>query len=283
MARQVDTLCVEVTARCPLQCVHCSANASPWRHEMLSTSLFQQRMGELPRLKELYLSGGEPFEHSALTQLVSIGSAAANTVVVYTSGVRIGASGIEPIAVADLRSVRDAGVARLDVSVYAPKAESHDWVTQTSGSLECTLETLRRLRAADVPFGIHYVPITDNVDFIGLREWAIEWGATRLHILSLSPQGRGRALQSPNFRRGVLEELRRIYTEKSPIEVVLSSAMRRLLAINTPVSRDALMPAMLDIRGFLYPGEGQRLPVYRSKSSIGSRGIHDLLAELSPT
>jgi hypothetical protein len=32
----IDTVCIEIISRCPLRCVHCSANASPERIERLS-------------------------------------------------------------------------------------------------------------------------------------------------------------------------------------------------------------------------------------------------------
>lgn len=149
---ELHTLCVEVTARCPLRCMHCSANAAPERTEMLDARIFEQRLTELGCLSELYLSGGEPFEHSALEALVRAARTVARTVVVYTSGVRMRPAGNESLPAESLRAVVQAGVSRLDVSLYAARAEDHDAVTQIPGSFDHARETLRLLRVSPFRF-----------------------------------------------------------------------------------------------------------------------------------
>jgi hypothetical protein len=53
---ELDTLCVELTLRCPLRCEHCSANAAPERHEMMDAGLLIDRVRELHGLHAVYLS-----------------------------------------------------------------------------------------------------------------------------------------------------------------------------------------------------------------------------------
>lgn len=247
---------------------------------MLSASLFEQRLRELGSLEEIYLSGGEPFEHPALAQMVRSASAVASSVILYTSGLQIGAAGNEPLPLESLRAVSRAGASRVDVSLYGARAEEHDTVTLTSGSFELTLETLRRLRAERTPFGLHTVLLGPTCDVLPIAELARDLGAARLHVLSLAPQGRGRSLEPVTLSAGTLEGLHRLRREPMGVPLVLSSGVRHALGIFEPTARDRLRAAMLDVHGFLYPGEGRRLPVLRSRSSIADRRLRDLLADM---
>src|SRR6187402_3024941 len=93
----LDTLCVELTLRCPLQCVHCSANAAPERDERIDERLLLARLRELGRIRAVYLSGGEPFEHPGLASLVEAVAELADEVAIYSSGVVLGAAGREAV------------------------------------------------------------------------------------------------------------------------------------------------------------------------------------------
>lgn len=278
---QAHTLCVELTSKCPLRCIHCSASAAPERLEMLGAEMFEQRVLGLDHLEEIYLSGGEPFEHPTLARIVRSARRAAGAVVIYSSGVQIRPDGNEPLALEALRAVTAAGASRLDVSLYAASAEEHDAVTLTPDSFELTLETLRRLAAEGTPFGVHLVLQHSTRDVVRVATIARELGAIRLHVLALAPQGRGRALGPVTLPAGLIEELHHLRLQPNGIEIVLSSGVRRALGLCEPTARDMHRALMLDVNGFLYPGEGRRLPLLRSESSIAVRGLRELVAEMS--
>jgi MoaA/NifB/PqqE/SkfB family radical SAM enzyme len=250
---------------------------------MLDPALFERRLREFDPLEEIYLSGGEPFEHISLDRIIRSARAAARSVVIYSSGVRIGVEGNEPLPSEALRAASRLGVSRIDVSLYAARAEEHDAVTLTPGSFERTLETLQRLRAEGIPFGVHHVPLGSSSHVSSVANLASRLGAVRLHVLSLAPQGRARSLGALAIPAEVLEDVRRLQRESWPFEVIVSSALRRALGITEPTPRDALRSTMLDVRGFLYPSEGRRLPTLRSRSSFGERPIRELLDELRPS
>jgi MoaA/NifB/PqqE/SkfB family radical SAM enzyme len=251
--------------------------------DMLEPSLFEKLLRDLAPLDEIYLSGGEPFEHASLATMTRASRQVAQSVVIYSSGVRMGARGNEPLPIDALREVRRAGVSRIDVSLYATRAHEHDAITRTEGSFTLTLETMRRLRAEGIPFGVHHVLLTSHSDVLPLARLAQDLGAIRLHVLSLAPQGRGISLGEVHLSEATRVELRRLLEEPSTLEIVLSSALRRSLGFTKPTARDALKPAMMDVRGFLYPSEGQRLPMLRSRSSLSERAFGDLVADLHTT
>ena len=64
MKRFHQALGVNITMKCPLECAHCGQESGPRRTETLNEGLFISRlreMGEAGQIKQLVISGGEPF------------------------------------------------------------------------------------------------------------------------------------------------------------------------------------------------------------------------------
>jgi MoaA/NifB/PqqE/SkfB family radical SAM enzyme len=280
----IDTLCIELTARCPLRCVHCSANAAPGRFESLPARLLVEQLGLLGGLREIYLSGGEPFEHPELEQVVQAAARVAPVVVAYTSGTAWREGGIEPLSEQSLRAAREAGLTRADFSVYAAESGAHDAVTLSPGSFEATRESLRRARAVGLGVGVHFVSMRGNAhELERVAQLAREEGAERLHVLGLRAQGRasqraGELEPSPDFLPLLAGVAAR---EAARMPVVISRSLRHALGQLQPTERDAHRTAFIDVEGFVYPGEGCRTPAYRTAGSLlrGQR-LDELLAQV---
>lgn len=277
----IHTLCIELTARCALRCTHCSANAAPERNEMLDAQTLVRRLDEVGTLEEVYLSGGEPFEHAELAAIVGASRRVARTVVVYSSGVRMGPHGDEALPPSLIRSVA-AGISRVDLSLYADHADAHDAVTQTPGSFVRTLETARRLGEQGVAFGVHHVPVASTSDVVAVAGLAAELGAVRFHVLAVAAQGRTRRLDLDEPSTKLLHDLRTLQAGSWPFELVVSTGLRRALGQVDPTPRDLLRTAFLDVRGFLHPGEGQRLISLRGRSSLAQRSLGEMYSEIPP-
>lgn len=276
----IHTLCIELTARCALRCIHCSANAAPERNEMLDARTLVQRLGEVGTLEEIYLSGGEPFEHAEIAAIVEASRRTARTVVAYSSGVWMGPHGDEALPRAVIRSTA-AGVSRVDLSLYAADPDTHDAVTQTPGSFERTLETARRFGEEGIAFGVHHVPVASSGDVVDVAGLATDLGAVRFHVLAVAAQGRARRVAVAEPSAKLLNDLRRLQSRSWPFELVMSAGLRRALGQVEPTPRDMLRTAFLDVRGFLYPGEGERLVSLRGRSSLAQRSLGEMYAEIA--
>jgi hypothetical protein len=222
----------------------------------------------VPSLQEVYLSGGEPFEHLGLEGLAATALAHARQVVIYTSGVTLSASGMEPLDEARLGRLANMGVCRVDISIYSSQRELHDGVTATPGSLQMALESARRVRRAGLGLGVHFVPLGPVAACLPqVAGLALEMMASRLHLLAPTAQGRASALPTIPLNPTFLEEVRRLQHADLPYELVLSSGVRAALGDASSNARDHWRPGFLDVLGFLYPGEGLRLPALRSRAS----------------
>jgi MoaA/NifB/PqqE/SkfB family radical SAM enzyme len=272
----LDTLCVELTLRCPLRCVHCSANATPEHREMLDAGLLISRVREFGRLKALFLSGGEPFEHRGLSDITRSARSFAHEVAIYSSGASIGRGGIEALSERAIQAVA-RNVDRVDVSIYSLSPSDHDAITGVEGSLRASLESIRRLRLLGVPFGIHFVPVRGE-DVLQVAQYAREVGALRFHILAIARQGRATTLRD-SYTSSFLGSLRRLIDSTHGMEILISSHLRRSIGVGA-TERDQLRPAFLDVRGHLYSNEGTRTPDKRSLRTLKDSRVEDLISDM---
>jgi MoaA/NifB/PqqE/SkfB family radical SAM enzyme len=246
---------------------------------MLSLSVYQQLLEKFGTVDEIYLSGGEPFEHPALVAFVESAQHHARRTVLYSSGVRIGNRGIVPLSPRELAVVAMRGLHRVDLSLYSPRADEHDEITRIPGSFSALMQTVRTLRDLGIPFGIHFVPLVAE----GLRVRAVASlargiGAVRFHVLAISPQGRAKSWSADSGARFLAEVdgLR----DGSTFEVLRSSAIRRAVGRGgTP--RDTWNAIFIDVRGDVHRSEGDRskLKIAERPSTLASIAIE--LASLS--
>lgn len=280
----IDTLCIELTVKCPLRCIHCSANAAPERRIFQDVDVLAKCLRELNLLSEIYLSGGEPFEHPDIEQIVEVSARAARLVVAYSSGVLLNDSGIASVSSAKLRRLKAKGLSRVDVSLYAADPDSHDSVTLTNGSFQATLLTAKRIRESGLALGVHFVPIGSTSErVLDVYQLSKTLGAVRFHVLALTGQGRAKQ------RLARLAPTQHFWRLMSTLaddhdggqELLLSSQLRRQIDRPELTRRDSLATGFLDVHGFLYPGEGQQSARLRSSTSIYSGAtLVDLIKEV---
>lgn len=253
----VDTLCLEVTDRCPLLCIHCSADASPGGKAVFPVSVFRDLLADVAVQHEVYLSGGEPFTHPELGEFVSAASKTVRNVVVYTSGVCAHNGLAAAITDERLTAIAMAGVSRLDLSIYDSDPQRHDQVTRVAGSHKALSETVVRLRRLGIPFGFHYVPLVDGGrNLLRVAAFARESGAVRFHVLPLASQGRGAALAVSRIPTPLLTMLS-LMCETPGFRLVVSSEIRRQLNW-PPTQRDSWRSCFIDARGSVSRYEGCR-------------------------
>lgn len=131
----------ETTQACDLVCQHCRACATPRRDPReLTTEEAKALLDAVAAMGTplFVLTGGDPAKRPDLLELVAHGSAAGLTMALTPSGT--------PLMTRQLVSeLKEAGLARLAVSIDGPSAEIHDAFRGVPGSFS---ESLRILRAA---------------------------------------------------------------------------------------------------------------------------------------
>jgi radical SAM protein len=185
----------ETTRACALACVHCRAEAIPHRDTRELTTdeacaLFDavRRFGDPPPL--LVLTGGDPLRRPDLVELV--GEATRRGLTVSLTPSATGAA-----TEARLRALRDAGLARLAVSLDGATPEVHDAFRGVRGSHRHTLRILERARALGIPLQINTTVSRRTVAELPPLVREVErWEVALWALFFLIPVGRAGADQA---------------------------------------------------------------------------------------
>jgi radical SAM protein len=171
----------EVTRACALACVHCRADAIPWRdpRELTTEEGFAlidqvRAFGTRPPL--LVFTGGDPMRRPDLTALIGYASASGLTVALTPSGT----AAATPRRLADLKA---AGLSRIAVSLDAPDAERHDAFRGVRGSYDWTMRIIRTAIDLGLPLQINSTisrmtlpwldEMTERVSQLPVTLWAL--------------------------------------------------------------------------------------------------------------
>ena len=196
-----------LTRRCNLACSHCYISAGSWHGsgaELTTDESFRVLDDVLsvnPSLL-LILSGGEPLVRHDVEAIAERATTAGATVVVGTNGIGLTHDRI--------RSLKDAGVRGVAVSVDSLKPAYHDRFRHGAGALAGTLDAVDRLVEHELDFIVQTSLTRGNRDGISsLAAWAAKKGAVSFNLYFLVPTGRGRGMEglTPAENEEVLSEL----------------------------------------------------------------------------
>ena len=179
----------EVTQACDLACVHCRASAQPDRSPLeLSTEEGKELIDQISALRVpvFVLTGGDPIKRPDLFEL--IGHA-------RQVGVRVSLTpSATPLLTRDIIvRLKEAGLARLAVSMDGARAETHDVFRGMSGSFARTLDAIRWANEVGLPVQINTTFSRRNIaeidEMVALME---SLKITLWSVFFLVPTGRGK-------------------------------------------------------------------------------------------
>jgi len=196
-----------LTKRCNLACDHCYISAGPWQptEGELTLDEIKRITDEILEINPgpmFVLTGGEPLLRTDLEDIADYASSRGATVVVGTNGTGLTYSRI--------RSLKDAGVTGVAVSVDSLHAERHNTFRHGQSALQMTQAAIERLRDARLDFIVQTSVTAQNRDEIAnLVRWSADRGAVSFNLYFLVETGRGKELKelSPEENESILKEL----------------------------------------------------------------------------
>jgi hypothetical protein len=200
---QLEALWLQVTGfLCNLECTHCLVDASPRNHRLgfLGRDAVRGALEEAQTLgvKEVYFTGGEPFLHPEILELLETALAVAPTTVL-TNGTRIGRDTAERLAGIAAGSRYSLEVR---VSLDHPDPVLNDRI-RGRGAHAKALQAVLRLEAAGL------LPIVTATEIFGLQGAGDSDKATYdslLHMLLEAGVARPRLKILPVFHLGKIED-----------------------------------------------------------------------------
>jgi radical SAM protein len=179
----------EVTQACDLACVHCRASAQPNRNPFeLSTDEGKRLIDEVRQMEVpvFVLTGGDPIKRPDLFELVEYATSV---------GVRVSLTpSATPLLTRDIISrLKQAGLARLAVSLDGSHAKVHDAFRGMSGSFDRTMDAIAWANEVGLPVQINTTFSRRNVDDFEEIAALLEQKKIALwSVFFLVPTGRGK-------------------------------------------------------------------------------------------
>jgi radical SAM protein with 4Fe4S-binding SPASM domain len=179
----------ETTRACNLACRHCRAeavpDAAPGQLDAAESSGLLKGLARFNPKPMVILSGGEPLMRPDIMELARFGTSLGLRMLLSTNGTLL----TPKLA----REIKEAGVARLSLSIDAPEAGRHDEFRGLPGSFEATKAAAAMLLEAGLPFQINSTITTDNIkETEAISKLALDMGAAAHHVFLLVPVGRAK-------------------------------------------------------------------------------------------
>ena len=182
---QFRELVLDITNKCPMLCLHCSANSSPALNFFITYEKAAEVISDARGLgaEILSLTGGEPLLHPRLLDIVDYSRRVGFTDIrLFTSG----------LGNSDWRVLKAAGLVKVFFNLQGAKAETHEYISKTPGSFEAVKSQAVEAKKAGLYTGFHFVPMRPNwKELPAVVELARRLDVDEVGVLRFVPQGRG--------------------------------------------------------------------------------------------
>jgi AdoMet-dependent heme synthase len=192
---------LDLTYRCNERCVHCYLDHHD--HGEMSTAEIKDLLDQMAAAGVFYLtiSGGEILMRRDFFEILEHARLRTFCIKLKTNGILIRKQ--------EADRINALGVESVQISIYSHIPEVHDAITKLPGSLEQSIEAIRRLRAHGIHVVIANVLMAQNVtDYAGVRALAAELGAQFTMDPTITPMMDGdRSILDLNVDEAALREV----------------------------------------------------------------------------
>ena len=192
---------LDLTYRCNERCIHCYLDHDD--HGEMTTAEIKDLLDEMADAGVFYLtiSGGEILMRRDFFEILEHARKRTFSIKLKTNGILIREKEADRIKV--------LGVELVQISIYSHVSEIHDAITKLPGSLEQSIEAIRRLRAHGIQVIIANVLMVHNAtDYTGVKALAAELDAQFIVDPTITPMMDGdRSILDLNVDEAALREV----------------------------------------------------------------------------
>lgn len=192
--QSLQELTLELTNWCPSGCLHCSSSSGLKSDKRLNKKIVSQLIKEaaFSGAAKICFGGGEPTSIDtfipAVKRTVDLGMSAE----IFTCGFGRDSKRLTSLPTPLISDCKSLANVKFIFSVHGATSNLHDVITQTPGSFEMLVTSLKRCLDAGIECEINFVPLKFNAHQINeIVEFAKFHGISKLSILRFVPQGRG--------------------------------------------------------------------------------------------
>lgn len=185
---------IEIIQKCPNNCLHCSSVSGMGCTLKIDTEKVKEIIDSAKILdtQAISISGGEPFEHDGLMDIVEYAKRNNIAVYIYTSGIVSDIDGsAKSLNINFLKRLHNAAVDKLIFDLPAIDEEMYDTMMGTKGYQKFVLESIKKSKQTGIFTEIHFVPTKVNVsDIDHILTFAKDTGIDRVSFIRLVMHGR---------------------------------------------------------------------------------------------
>lgn len=193
---KLNEISLEIIQKCPNNCLHCSSYSNANSSHILDYDVFVRTIDNAVELgmSRLCLSGGEPFEHPMIIDMVRYAKLNGVEVFIYTSGLVTNQDNqIISISSDKLKKLKALEVDKLIFNVEAAVESIYDEVMGTSNCFEKMKKSIIDSKSFDIYSEIHFVPMKINMSqIVPVFEMAKDLKVDKISFLRLVLQGRAK-------------------------------------------------------------------------------------------
>jgi len=195
MKYKMKELSIEITYKCPMNCIHCSSRAELENETMIPTEKILEMIGRCKiycGTECVSLSGGEPFEHPDFWKILKHIKAQGLKSIVYSCGIEMSPDGyywcFSDERIKKLKTLCDV----LIISLHGTGDKHNKILNIGDTAFWNVLYTIMKAVRESIKVEIHFVPMSFNYkDIKIIYGVCMALGVSKMSILRYVPQGRG--------------------------------------------------------------------------------------------
>jgi len=184
---------VEIIRKCPSECLHCSSLSDENCKEILDYDRFVAIVQDAATLgaTTICLSGGEPFLHSKISDMVKFVASLGLQTYVYTCGVMFDEKNDRISIRKDILEDISSKVTKLIFNIEAATPDTYDKIMGTTGCFKKMKQSVRDAHDLGITAEAHFVPMKLNINEVeAVIDLCRELKVYRLSFLRLVLHGR---------------------------------------------------------------------------------------------
>lgn len=186
---------IEIIRKCPNSCLHCSSFSNDRCSEMIPYELFKSVVSGAKNLglEIVCFSGGEPFLHPNIIEMIDYVHNLGLNSYVYSSGIYMDAEGTRGAIPQQMLEKILNKVTKIIYNIEAVKEETYDTIMGTHGCFGFFKESILRTIDTGIIAEGHFVPNRLNENQIeGTLQFCDKLGVSKVSFLRLVNHGRAR-------------------------------------------------------------------------------------------
>ena len=229
----LSEISIEILQRCPNRCIYCSSHSNPQATHIISFEIIKNIIDDAKSIgcKTVCLSGGEPFLHPQILDIISYIAKQQLICYVYTSGIYMKDEVYSSLPNEYIEAIRGM-VDKVIFNVEADSSALYDQIMGTDvGGFDMMKKSINDCVSSGLVVETHVVPMQVNFKHLkSIFEMCYQLGVSKVSILRLVLQGR--ALENLSLVKLTGEESR----EVTKLIKALKEAYKGKVRIGLPYS-----------------------------------------------